>query len=192
MPLKLGFGFALVARFVKNINGQIRVRSTKGKGSIFSFHMPLELCSESSCLLQACSLFLTLEEKLLSYEELLVKPEIQSSKHSETLPSCGTGELSETVAKREDQSGAPYANLSAPASKERNVLNESLFMVTTDDNAVNLAILQRRLKRMGHEAKISRDRQECFDIFKEYLKSIDITLMDLNVSPYYLDHQLKN
>ena len=72
------------------------------------------------------------------------------------------------------------------------MLNESLFMVTTDDNAVNLAILQRRLKRMGHEAKISRDRQECFDIFKEYLKSIDITLMDLNVSPYYLDHQLKN
>ena len=75
MPLKLGFGFTLIARFVKNINGQIPVRSIKGKGSIFSFHMPLQLCSESSYLLQACSLFLTLEEKLLSYEELLVKPE---------------------------------------------------------------------------------------------------------------------
>lgn len=159
MPLKLGFGSALVIRFIKNINGQICVKSTKGKDSIFSFHMPLQLCSESSYLLQACSLFLTLEEKILPYKELLVKPEIQSSKHSETLPSCGTGELiNETVAKSEDQGGASCANLSAPASKECNVSNESLLTLITDDNVVNLAILQRRLKRMGREAKVSRDR----------------------------------
>ncbi|OCL13680.1 phytochrome-like protein [Glonium stellatum] len=172
MPLKLGLGLALVARFIRNINGQIRVRSTKGRGSTFSLEIPLQLCSEASHPLQAFSIASIPCEKLSSHEKPLIKPEIQNSKQAQTLPSRCASPVSEAIAKGEDQDGA---------SKEFDVPNESLFILIADDNAVNLAILQRRLEKMGHEVKISRDGQECFDIYKKHSERIDFILMDLNM-----------
>lgn len=38
----LGIGLAVVARYVRNMNGQIRVRSELGKGTIFGIELPFE------------------------------------------------------------------------------------------------------------------------------------------------------
>lgn len=38
----MGIGLAVVARYVKNMNGQIRVRSELGKGTIFGIELPFE------------------------------------------------------------------------------------------------------------------------------------------------------
>ena len=43
----LGLGLAVVARYVRNMNGQIRVRSELGKGTIFGIELPFELALAS-------------------------------------------------------------------------------------------------------------------------------------------------
>jgi len=43
----LGLGLAVVARIVRNMNGQLRLKSERGKGSRFSISLPLSLASEA-------------------------------------------------------------------------------------------------------------------------------------------------
>src|SRR3954463_6366842 len=38
----IGIGLAVVARYVRNMNGQIRIRSELGKGTIFGIELPFE------------------------------------------------------------------------------------------------------------------------------------------------------
>src|SRR4051812_39575702 len=38
----LGIGLAVVARYVRNMNGQIRIRSELGKGTIFGIELPFD------------------------------------------------------------------------------------------------------------------------------------------------------
>lgn len=47
---------------------------------------------------------------------------------------------------------------------------------------MNLAILQRRLKMMGHEVQSSRDGQQCYELFQKFRNGLDFLLMDINVS----------
>lgn len=43
----LGLGLAIVARIIRNVNGQLRLRSEEGKGSRFTITIPFKLPSES-------------------------------------------------------------------------------------------------------------------------------------------------
>lgn len=68
------------------------------------------------------------------------------------------------------------------ARKEEPCTKKDLSVLLADDNPVNLAILQRRLKKMGHEVQLSRDGQQCYEMFQKTRDSLDFLLMDLNVS----------
>lgn len=57
-----------------------------------------------------------------------------------------------------------------------------LVVLIADDNNINVHVLEKRLKKLGHQVKVSRNGQECFDIFKEHHDSIDFILMDIEVS----------
>jgi CheY-like chemotaxis protein len=68
------------------------------------------------------------------------------------------------------------------ARKEEQSTRKRLAVLLADDNPVNLAVLQRRLKTMGHEVHSSRDGQQCYELFQRSRNGLDFLLMDLNVS----------
>jgi hypothetical protein len=68
------------------------------------------------------------------------------------------------------------------AQKDEHPTRNGLAVLLADDNPVNLAVLQRRLKTMGHEVHSSRDGQQCYELFQKSRDGLDFLLMDINVS----------
>ena len=71
----------------------------------------------------------------------------------------------------------PLGTLCVPSATPTRQLN----VLVADDNTLNVRILERRLQRMGHKVRVSRNGQECFDMFVEAREALDFVLMDLNV-----------
>jgi len=181
--LKLGLGLALVARFVKSRNGQIRITSTKGKGSTITLELPFRLCSEaahpfqSSRNLQAKAVESPQRRSVPVLPKLEANHLVESSARSQSY-FTGYNEkypIQQTIA---DSPSEPYP---LTLVNEKQDPGGHLTVLVADDNSVNLQILQRRLEKMGHDVQVSWDGQECFDLLKAHQNAIDFVLMDLEV-----------
>ncbi|OCK77846.1 hypothetical protein K432DRAFT_445052 [Lepidopterella palustris CBS 459.81] len=182
---RLGLGLALVARFIKNCNGQIRVTSKEGQGTTFTLDVPYELCSESSHPLQSIGSPREDHSECQQPDAVRVNSSLPPPETAFRWNAVAGTDVSvkKTNMERSASVGYPSADPIPTLSRdtESSKLDDSLEVLVADDNNVNLSILQRRLEQMGHEVRTSRDGQECFDIFKEHHERIDFILMDLNM-----------
>ncbi|OQV11121.1 Response regulator receiver domain-containing protein isoform 1 [Cladophialophora immunda] len=182
--LKLGLGLALVARFVKTRNGQIRLKSTKGKGSTVTLDLPFKLCPEAAHPFQSSLNLQAQSSESAQRQSLPVRPKLGANREAEESARSQAYFTSRngTYPRQQSIIASPSETYSRPSNDEMQDLGDRhLTVLVADDNSINLQILQRRLGKMGHDVRVSWDGQECFDLLKVHQSDIDFILMDLEM-----------
>jgi light-regulated signal transduction histidine kinase (bacteriophytochrome) len=193
----LGVGLAVVARYVRNMNGTIRVQSELGKGTIFGIELPFEHISTTPPLslppsspysmpaLRALSdtsntpvaTPLTPGEKKSNKPSVLPIPESEDASRMISLE-ARTGI---SLSSRSITDGYPFPQMNTTANDSQ---GESLNVLMAEDNPINSRLLSRRLQKLGHSVEITVDGQECGDHFKTDPEGVDVILMDIQVCIY--------
>jgi hypothetical protein len=211
----LGLGLAVVARYVRNMKGQIRVKSELGKGTIFGIELPFEhawTSPDRSPISTSPSQMRLPRSMSNSSTNPLSKPPISTQRKNtedshfmlpgdEDSPSSGT-QPSSRVESNDPQSPTmsgglmepfsstfPFPQMESepsPSEPER----RSLSVLIAEDNPINARLLTRRLQKLGHEVEVACDGQECHDHFAANPQKIDVILMDLQVRNASLCRQL--
>ena len=184
--LRLGLGLSLVARFVKNRHGQIRINSTPGKGTTVVLDLPFKYSPVA--VLHPFQTDLSLHAKAIdSRLGPLLLPVHPKYTVNHTSPESVKSSSYFSGGNRKPSALAPSV-VSSPSEiyvlspmVELPDVSRQLRVLVADDNSINLQIMQRRLEKMGHSVRISWDGQECFELFKEHHSVVDFILMDLDV-----------
>jgi hypothetical protein len=200
----LGVGLAVVARYVRNMNGQIRVQSELGKGTIFGIELPFEHAATTPTVPQmsptpsdqtpvpkdisatasaADRAFQRTKQMgsrhigptMLPDGFIVPSPDLKSA---ENMTSAGepTGALSSDSSTDHSGSTFPFPQMDAEPRRDR------LCVLIAEDNPVNARVLTRRLQKLGHEVELALDGQQCHDHFTLNPHNVDVILMDLQVS----------
>lgn len=198
--LHLGVGLAFVARYVKNRTGQIIVTSAKSKGSTFAIEIPFLTADSAAHPFQSFTGVDTpvsgrtppVLPNLHLPDPTQLSPSIEAQEPYVASPGVATfGPTSPTISITlpsdpsspgpscpSDQLATQFKFGSLPF---RTSTGDLLVILIADDNNINVHVLEKRLKKLGHQVKVSRDGQECFNIFKEHHDAIDFILMDIDV-----------
>ena len=188
--LRVGVGLVFVARFVKQRNGQLRVKSTKGRGSTFTLEIPFVVSSRCSSIAS---------RRDASPLPVLTMPgPLMFERDGGSIPSDRTfGTFGDSGASTFGDS-RPSPPIIRPGSSAADTSPKDFqtpsphhyTVIVADDNIINVQILERRLTKLGHRVLVSRDGQECFNLFAPHRSTVDFVLMDINVSlplPYVRD-----
>ncbi|PQE19018.1 hypothetical protein CJF31_00012170 [Rutstroemia sp. NJR-2017a BVV2] len=199
----LGVGLAVVARYVKNMKGQIRVQSELSKGTIFSIELPFEHAittpddptsrpSEDTPLHRAMSdtgttplrildivrRTMTVQSGSTIVTEGITPPSPNSPFAEPTVSSDGkSGTLSSQSNVKPSGSTFPFPRIDAEPSESR----ESLYVLVAEDNPINARFLTRRLNKLGHKVEVVHDGQQCHDHYALKPHTVDVILMDLQM-----------
>ncbi|KAH7383617.1 PHY2, histidine kinase-group VIII protein [Cadophora sp. MPI-SDFR-AT-0126] len=201
----LGVGLAVVARYVKNMNGQIRVQSELGKGTIFGIELPFQHAIEEPR--QFASLDPAFESKdptvLKALSDTGSTPTGPSPRHemeeiAEAAPANPVWETiapspqaeSAAVLSPNSQSGETSSHETSSRSMypfpetdddKAEYTREPLSVLIAEDNPINARLLVRRLTKLGHSVEHVNDGQECHDQFALNPHSVDVILMDIQM-----------
>jgi CheY-like chemotaxis protein len=175
---RLGLGLALVARFVLLRDGQLRMKSAKNEGTILTLSLPWMICSDSRHPFQMpASLPTSRGEETRHYLEEHISSASRTQRLSK-IPEAITGLIDERL-NNLDLKSPIHSEL--PATTQ--ILPQSSMVIAiADDNPINLQVLNKRLEKMGHKVLVSRNGQECFELFEKNGAEIHFILMDLDVS----------
>lgn len=192
----LGVGLAVVARYVRNMNGQIRVSSELGKGTIFGIELPFEHAQPGDLRTQAGlakKYLLTRTTSSDSFptspipEEAVVEQFERSLKLDTTDESLKPQHVrslsydSETRGKTNKPSSVSQISQASSIDGEGSKDIPCLSILIAEDNPINAKLLSRRLLKLGHKVEVAYDGQECFDYFASRIRSVDVILMDIQV-----------
>ncbi|QSZ35239.1 hypothetical protein DSL72_008108 [Monilinia vaccinii-corymbosi] len=196
----LGVGLAVVARYVRNSNGQIRVHSEVGKGTIFGIELPFEHAPIPSDM----------------HETSINKNGKYIRSSSDTGSICDGSDRINSSSALSTFWGTPLATpieegssiatsffdlsflpkdelLGASPSRRRSSQpsimtsfdgtssKKSLSILIAEDNPVNAKLLNRRLIKLAHKVEIANDGQSCHDYYKAKNNEVDVILMDLQM-----------
>jgi len=175
--LRVGVGLAFVARYVKQRNGQLKVISVKNRGSTFAIEIPFMLASRAASLAARRDAFpLPALPMPGPPTGLSAGPPTAVAPAALATPSGSSGvELSPPIV-------APTPRMSPLGTAGQTPASFYFTILIADDNPINIQILSKRLTKMGHHVLVSRDGQDCFNVFLMNQATIDFILMDLNVS----------
>jgi light-regulated signal transduction histidine kinase (bacteriophytochrome) len=200
----LGVGLAVVARYVRNMKGQIRVQSELSKGTIFGIELPFEHAAikppttqvdPTETPMPGAESFTDVEPagtpKFPAQQEVNhIRPSILWD--GLTLPSSDL-QSAENITSADEQSGALSSQSSSDPSSftfpfpQMEMDGEPgyarLSVLIAEDNPVNARVLTRRLQKLGHEVELALDGQQCHDYFTSKPHAVDVILMDLQVRP---------
>ena len=202
----VGLGLAIVARIVRNMNGQLRLRSAEGQGSRFVIQYPFEVVdTDESGMLPPTSEELRMLARTPAESEVLLVERIRSR-----LASSRTSRRPSTESQRSqvdrlidamqdpirpihtpDELGVLVSGLrSADASdasrhgKGPALSADNLHILVAEDDPINSKILKKRLERSGHTVHLTRNGSECASAYSETKRLFDVVLMDIQVSEY--------
>ncbi|PBP27083.1 sensor histidine kinase/response regulator, partial [Diplocarpon rosae] len=203
----LGVGLAVVARYIKNMKGQIRVQSELGKGTIFGIELPFDHAEiapaapagdpptfdpKMNPVLRAMSdtssTPVSMPSSLKGAEEQLqdAAPTVLLEKITLLPPQEG----SPRMAPLERHGGGTLSNLHHPRrltypfpnmSEPDGIPRANLSVLIAEDNPINARLLTRRLTKAGHNVQHVNDGQECHDHFALNPGGVDVILMDIQM-----------
>ncbi|KXS14916.1 hypothetical protein M427DRAFT_123888 [Gonapodya prolifera JEL478] len=198
----MGLGLAIVARFVKNMQGQLRLQSAVNAGSLFSVRIALPTRShfvpalaqerdvanpdlETSGISDVQSnspLSAPLPIALVSREghaaSYTIFPDIVSpTDEARPSPSSDATTVGSILV-----DPSPASTLPSPPSRGT-MPPVPLRILIAEDNAINQKILQQRLKKDGHDVVITDDGKQCLDVFIQNYESnpFEICIVDLQM-----------
>ncbi|KAK0708630.1 GAF domain-like protein [Lasiosphaeris hirsuta] len=169
--LRVGVGLAFVARYVKQRSGQLKVSSTKGQGSTFAIEVPFVVASRAPSLAARRDAS-PLPALPMPPQRPDLIAEMTSGAVNAAVGPSGVGASPPIV--------VPTPNKS-PMEADQMPATHYFTILIADDNIINVQILKRRLSKMGHRVLVSRDGQECFNLFVPNQATVDFVLMDLNM-----------
>lgn len=200
----LGLGLAVVARYVRNMNGQIRVRSELGKGTIFGIEVPFDHAPTmpdstkgSGNVIQRLSLDDCFAQNPADLHGMTATSPVSAGK----MPIDQPGYFPRLSPASEETLRAP------PITSSEEVLRDTIHFKTTsdfinsgifptglqdlpifslsvlvaEDNPINARLLSRRLLKAGHKVEVACDGQACHDYFAAHSDTVDVILMDLQM-----------
>lgn len=205
----IGVGLAVVARYVRNMKGQIRVHSEPGKGTIFSIELPFEHAKENmvpnppgaldippmvskamSDTSSARSVVITPDppETPIDLSEITPRQAdtntSPSTNISSKMSSAFTSPLLYTASADPTNARYPFPQMEdfpQPAAAPPSPQSDSLVVLVAEDNPINSRLLMRRLTKLGHQVHLAQDGQECYDGFVKMPLQVDVILMDIQV-----------
>lgn len=192
--LRVGVGLVFVARFVKQRNGQLRVKSKKGRGSTFTLEIPFVVssrCSSIASRRDASPLpVLTMPGPLMFERD---GASIPSDRTFGTFGGCSSASTFGASGTSTFGDSRPSPPIVRPGSTTADISPKDFqtpsphhyTVIVADDNTINVQILEKRLTKLGHRVLVSRDGQECFNLFTPNRTTVDFVLMDINVSLFF-------
>jgi CheY-like chemotaxis protein len=195
----IGLGLAVVARYVRNMNGQIRVRSEIGKGTIFGIELPFEHAPEATdAAMPSSGKFLPSisevgsaygdSDKMISGSVLsaftdtpLATPVDEGLVGATSFPDLIVlGSSADPMSASTD--GGKFASFPPnPSLAYDTMTRKPLSILVAEDNPINAKLLDRRLDKLGHKIEIVNDGQACHDFYQLERDNVDVILMDLQV-----------
>ncbi|TBU22864.1 hypothetical protein BD311DRAFT_675110 [Dichomitus squalens] len=196
----LGLGLAVVARIVEQLGGQLRVDSSFGQGSRFSFLLPLTTETSSGGRLtissphsSRSSLSLARSSKSRSLMSSGRGSNIDhlvqalSASHTDDSPKL-TGLPQSQITRRESPAGTPndsMVEILGSANPLQPVKNDTahlpkLRILVVEDNDINRMILAKRLSLDGHTVVNTTNGQEGLEVV-EADRNFDCVLMDIQM-----------
>ncbi|RYP85735.1 hypothetical protein DL769_000909 [Monosporascus sp. CRB-8-3] len=163
----LGLGLAVVARIVRNMDGQLRLKSEKGKGSRFVIQLPFDLLTEDSLKDVEASDGLMLVNCQPVPVEVPDEP-LQQPEGPHTGPSSKI--LFETPQNSEHEGQAAGTQKSG-----------KMRVLVAEDDPINCKILKKRLEKIGHEVKHALNGEDCASVYKEGPSRFDVILTDMQM-----------
>jgi CheY-like chemotaxis protein len=201
----LGIGLAVVARYVRNMKGQIRVQSEPGKGTLFCLELPFELAKASPDVPRSrrqsiMDIKLTRGMSDVSLTDYTTERQ-QSIDEKTHMGMEGTSPTSTFHSPRNAQnilespdierfgigssstidstsSNYPFPQMDGATTSPT---RPHLSVLIAEDNPIKSRILTRRLEKLGYEVQVAIDGQECHDYFKLHSQQVDVILMDIQV-----------
>jgi CheY-like chemotaxis protein len=196
---------AVVARYVRNVNGQIRVTSDPGNGTTFIVELPFEHAPLSTASKQRKlrNLFSPSQgppkspPPKLSLFRKSSRPNLNDfQKRESTSLNEGVRLASENTQLLENGlSTRPMEYHHAPDLNRRAVEATSLHLgkndgqsstvrlniLIADEDPAKLKILDERLAQWGHTVDIASNGQDCYEQFALDPSKIDVIIMDMKV-----------
>jgi hypothetical protein len=185
---------------VRANGGQILVSSAKNHGSTFAMQFPFFPATSSSNPFQLPPISTPALERPGLLPGLHIPQRNKQNALAVTVPGAASMiapsyfsfvPTSTPAATSSSSSSTPLSSGSTPYSplRQQRARSPSFFprmerlvVLIADDNAINIRVLENRVRKMGHVVQVSMDGQECFDKFVQNCHSIDFILMDINVS----------
>jgi nitrogen-specific signal transduction histidine kinase/CheY-like chemotaxis protein len=192
-PTGLGVGLAVVARYVRNMNGILRVNSQPGKGTIFGLELPFQhaMAEDKKDLISTTTRYQLppeMSDTDISTEGEMInqgsrenpKPPMQQLRKliSLQLPVHATAD-SETLSPVDNQT---TEEKSFNNERSSTLPRPSLSVLIAEDNPINVKLLAKRLVKNGHQVEVASNGQECYDYFSSNSDKVDVILMDIQVS----------
>jgi CheY-like chemotaxis protein len=198
----IGLGLAIVARIVRNMKGQLRLRSAEGQGSRFVIQYPLEVVETED----GGTVSPTREEQRLLGSKPAESEVLLVERNKSRLGSTRTSRRPSNESQRSqvdrlveamqdsirpiktaDPSGALVpssrsGNASGVRGKEAVLSAENLHILVAEDDPINSKILKKRLERSGHTVHLTGNGAECASAYSETEWLFDVVLMDIQVS----------
>ncbi|KAK6613926.1 Cyanobacterial phytochrome B [Botrytis cinerea] len=179
----LGIGLAVVARYVRNSNGQIRVHSEVGKGTIFGIELPFEHAPAASNT-QEIPIISTGRQIRPFSDSGSNYDESDKMNSSYTMSNFGSTPLATPIEEEEyveppsvrRRSSLPFLNMIDLMSSKK-----SLSILIAEDNPINSKLLHKRLSKLSHKPEITAEGQSCYDYYTSGNNKVDVILMDLQM-----------
>ncbi|KAH6678577.1 putative phytochrome-like histidine kinase PHY2p [Halenospora varia] len=192
----LGVGLAVVARYVHNANGQLRVCSELGKGTIFGIEIPFDHANQITIsrlpesLPEHVHLPRSLSEDITDPKQILPREGRMQDVVEGTKLDLTENRQHDTQHFQNFSSGYP-SSLSTNSGSGKSPISDmttdpsraqrKLTVLIAEDNPINARLLGKRLLKLGHEVETAYDGQECHDYFCSKPHKVDVILMDLQM-----------
>lgn len=176
----IGLGLAVVARYVRNSNGQLKIETMIGKGTRVSLQMPLRTTTgtQHSPLPTAPSdfgpqepYFTTTQSKTI-ISDSSKSTDLSRSSRLSLSPATSLNSITTVGSMTSEYSCFPFP----PTDRI------SLCVLVAEDNSLNAKVVKMQLTKLGHEVTVVGDGQACLEKFKSDTAHFDLILMDFQVS----------
>jgi hypothetical protein len=202
----LGLGLAVVARIVRNMNGQVRLKSKEGEGSRFVIQLPFSLSKDDG---QAASS----DENTSSATAVVTPPPLVSRDELTLVDNCAPLGAQSDIRKHGGERRTSLPSLRSGSSKSiksyksevdrlikrisgsfgeqkeepaGTLDTEQLQILVAEDDPINSRIIRKRLEKSGHKVHGTTNGEECVAAYQEKPTLFDVVLMDMQVSPQLL------
>lgn len=203
----LGLGLALVARIVRNMNGQLSLKSIEGNGSCFKIRLEFPLPESEDCLLSSDGNSDERPEESAFCDRQPRNEQDDEAGEGEDPLSCPCGDDTSNVEELGQQNGSLVdVDIALKSGKSRSIALSSLKQSTiestagpdpasnansqtailkilvAEDDPINSTIVRKRLEKFGYSVRMTGNGKECASVLRENIDAFDAVLMDLQVS----------
>ncbi|KAJ5899360.1 CheY-like superfamily [Penicillium taxi] len=190
----LGLGLALVARIVRNMDGQLSLRSEEGKGSCFKLRLKFPTLSHDEMSVHSFndwdSKSSGVSRDTLSYKNESPEKNVDIAYHFDDITLSESGQWQESNlfvnvhhldCKNEDSTNLITANPLKSTESQRSGNRDRLNILVAEDDPINSSIVRKRLEKLGYSVFMTSNGKECAAKYRESPKAFDVVMMDLQM-----------